>query len=99
MRNLAARIARTKGTGTWGLQKTTDTLYVANFGPGPVRIQDYRCENREKRRVKRRHRCHLIGQDSLFQKILIITPKKQTVHPGDAFEDTAIKPGFEIVKF
>jgi hypothetical protein len=25
--------------------------------------------------------------------------KKQTVQPGDAFEDTAFKPGFEIVKF
>jgi hypothetical protein len=29
----------------------------------------------------------------------MITPKKQTVQPGDAIEDTAIKPGFEIVKF
>jgi hypothetical protein len=26
-------------------------------------------------------------------------PPKQTVHPGDVFEDTAFKPGFEIVKF
>ncbi len=25
--------------------------------------------------------------------------QKQTVQPGDAFEDTAFKPGFEIVKF
>jgi hypothetical protein len=37
--------------------------------------------------------------DSLFQKTLIMTPKKRTVQPGDAFEDTALKPGFEIVKF
>jgi hypothetical protein len=27
------------------------------------------------------------------------SPKKQTVQPGDAFEDTVLKPGFEIVKF
>jgi hypothetical protein len=26
-------------------------------------------------------------------------PKKRTVQPGYAFEDTAFKPGFEIVKF
>jgi hypothetical protein len=25
--------------------------------------------------------------------------KKRTVQPGDAFEDTALKQGFEIVKF
>jgi hypothetical protein len=41
----------------------------------------------------------LIGFDSLFQKALIITPKKQTAQQGDASEDTAFKPGFEIVKF
>jgi hypothetical protein len=41
----------------------------------------------------------LIGLDSLFQTILIITPKKRTVQPGDAYEDTAFKPEFEIVKF
>jgi hypothetical protein len=29
----------------------------------------------------------------------IITTKKQIVQPEDAFEDTAFKPGFEIVKF
>jgi hypothetical protein len=29
----------------------------------------------------------------------MITPKKQTVEPGKAFEDTALKPGFKIVKF
>jgi hypothetical protein len=26
-------------------------------------------------------------------------PKKRTVQTGDAVEDTAFKPGFEIVKF
>jgi hypothetical protein len=40
----------------------------------------------------------LIDLDSLFQKTLIITPKKLTIQPADAFEDTAFKPGFEIVK-
>jgi hypothetical protein len=37
--------------------------------------------------------------DSFFQKTPIINPKNRTVQPGDAFEDTAFKPGFEIVKF
>jgi hypothetical protein len=41
----------------------------------------------------------LIDLDSLFQKIPIIIPKKRAVQPGDAFEDTAFNPGFEIVKF
>jgi hypothetical protein len=26
-------------------------------------------------------------------------PQKRTVQPGEAFEDTAFEPGFEIVKF
>jgi hypothetical protein len=41
----------------------------------------------------------LIRLGSLFQKTQIITPEKRTVQPVDAFEDTAFKPGFEIVKF
>jgi hypothetical protein len=41
----------------------------------------------------------LIALDSLFQKTPTNTLKKQTVQPGDAFEDTALKPGFGIVKF
>jgi hypothetical protein len=41
----------------------------------------------------------LMGLDSLFQKTPIITSKKRTVQPGEAFEDTVFKPGFEIVKF
>jgi hypothetical protein len=49
-------------------------------------------------RVKRRHWCYWIGLDSLFQKTPIITPRERTVQPGDAFEDTTFKPGFEIVK-
>ncbi len=34
----------------------------------------------------------------LFTKTLIITSKIETAKPGDAFEDTAFEPGFEIVK-
>jgi hypothetical protein len=29
----------------------------------------------------------------------MITLEKQTLLPGEAFEDTAFKPGFEIFKF
>jgi hypothetical protein len=36
---------------------------------------------------------------SFFQKTPIITPEKQTVQPGGAFEDIAFKPGFAIVRF
>jgi hypothetical protein len=32
------------------------------------------------------------------KKKQFITTKKRTVQPGHAFEDTAFKPGFEIVK-
>ncbi len=39
-----------------------------------------------------------ICPDSLFQKTQISTPKKRNVQPGDAFEDTTFKPGFENVK-
>jgi hypothetical protein len=42
---------------------------------------------------------YLIRLDSLRKKTPNITPKKRTVQPGDAFEDTAFKPGFEIVRF
>jgi hypothetical protein len=37
---------------------------------------DYRYEDRKKLARKRRHWCHLIGLDSLFQKTTITTPKK-----------------------
>jgi hypothetical protein len=50
-------------------------------------------------RVNGRHWCHLIGLDYLFQKTPIINPKTPTVQPRDAFEDTAFKTGFEVVKF
>ncbi len=39
-----------------------------------------------------------MGLDDLFQKTLIITSKKQTVQPEDAFEDTTFKLSIEIVK-
>jgi hypothetical protein len=45
------------------------------------------------------HWWHFLGLDSPFQKTPIITLKKRTVQPRDAFEDTAFKPGFEFVKF
>jgi hypothetical protein len=66
-----------------------------------VHIIDYRCEARIFfffLRIKRWRWCYLIGHDYLFRKTLTITPKKLTVQPADAFEDTAFKPGFEIVK-
>jgi hypothetical protein len=37
-----------------------------------------------------------VGLDSLFQGTTIINTKKRNIHPGDAFEDTAFKQGFEI---
>ncbi len=45
-------------------------------------------------RVKRRHGCHLIGLESwlpLSEKLRRWPPKKRTVQPGDAFEDTTFK--------
>jgi hypothetical protein len=36
---------------------------------------------------------------TLFQKTPIITTKKRIFQPGDEFEDTAIRPVCEIVKF
>jgi hypothetical protein len=41
-------------------------------------------------------RCVLIPS---FRKPRSPLPKKRTLQPRDAFEDTAFKPGFEIVKF
>jgi hypothetical protein len=60
---------------------------------------DYRCEGREKVGA-------LSGQvmplDRSWLPRLenpIIPTKKRAVQPGDAFEGTACKPGFEVVKF
>jgi hypothetical protein len=36
--------------------------------------------------------------DFLFQKSPIIAPRTRIVQPGDAIEDTAFKPEFEILK-
>jgi hypothetical protein len=39
-------------------------------------------------------------RNSLFPKTLIIYhPQKLSFQPGDAFDNTAFKEGFEIVKF
>jgi hypothetical protein len=64
----------------------------------PFYRMDHKCEDRKKKSwlVKRRHWCHYKGLDSLYQTILLITPKRRTVQPRDAFEDTALKPEFEI---
>jgi hypothetical protein len=60
---------------------------------------DYRWGDGKKRwRVKRRRWCHYIGLYFLIQNTQIIIPKKRTVQPRDISEDTAFKPGFEIVK-
>ncbi len=31
-----------------------------------------------------------------FEKTPILTPEKRTFQPGNAFDDTAFKPGFQI---
>jgi hypothetical protein len=54
------------------------------------RLQMYRQEKKkESWRVEMRHWHHSIGLDSLFQKTQMFTPKKRTVRPGDAIENTA----------
>ncbi len=40
-----------------------------------------------------------LGLDSRFQKTPIITRKNRAAQPGNAFEDTELKPGFEIARF
>ncbi len=65
-------------------------------------VIDYGCEDRKiSWRVRKRHLCHSIGLDSIFQKTLIITPPKEdrTVQPAEeAFEDRAFKLGFQIFR-
>jgi hypothetical protein len=39
-----------------------------------------------------------MGLYSLSQITPIISPKERNVHPGDAFEDIAFKPGLKVVK-
>ncbi len=47
------------------------------------------CRQKKSWRVERRHWRHSVGLDSLFQKTPTFAPKKRTVKPGDAFENTA----------
>jgi hypothetical protein len=64
----------------------------------PVSTIDYRCEDREKV-GEWRDEIGAIRKVLTFSfRTLITTPKKQTVQPEDAIEDTTFKPGFEIVK-
>ncbi len=53
---------------------------------------------KEGARIERRHWRHSIGLGSLFQKTPMFTPKKRTVKPGDAFENTAFYQWFENVR-
>jgi hypothetical protein len=53
---------------------------------------------REKKVAKLRGEVVYTSFEYLFQKTLIINPKKQVIHLGDAFEDTAFKLEFETVK-
>jgi hypothetical protein len=61
---------------------------------------DYRCENRRKIDELRGD----IGAiryalNSSFRRPRSTPPKMRTVQPGEAFEGTAFKPGFDIIKF
>ncbi len=58
---------------------------------------DYRCEDRKKVGELRKYIGAIrVGLDYLFQKK---KKKIRTVEIKTAFEDTAVKTGFEIVKF
>ncbi len=56
------------------------------------------CRQKKSWRVERRHWRHSIGLDSLSQKTPMFTPKKRTVMPRDAFENTAFLQWFENVR-
>jgi hypothetical protein len=73
----------------WGVM--TGVFWKIEPRPEVLSNIDYRCADKKKNswRVERRHWRHLIGFDSLFQKILVFTPKKWTVKPRDAIENTA----------
>jgi hypothetical protein len=49
----------------------------------------FRQKKKKSWRVERRHWRHSIGLGFLFQITPMFTPKKRTVKPGDAFENTA----------
>jgi hypothetical protein len=75
------------------------------FGQGqefldPTQVVEYKCGNRRKVIELRGG----VGANwevltPSFRKLRSSPPKKRTVQPGDAFEDTNFKLGFEIVKF
>ncbi len=63
---------------------------------------DYRWLDRKKKTVDElRGEIGAISQvlNPSLRKPQSSLPKKRSVQLGDAFEDTAFKPGFEIVKF
>jgi hypothetical protein len=61
---------------------------------------DYRCENRKKDGdIRSNILVPLIWSSLSLSENPDSNPQKGTVQPQDAFEDTAFKPGFEIVKF
>jgi hypothetical protein len=66
---------------------------------GRTAIRLYRCEDKTKVGELR-------GDIGALRKVLtsssrrpVYHPQKRTVQPGDAIEETAFNPGFEIVKF
>jgi hypothetical protein len=63
---------------------------------------DYRCADEKEKMVKLKKRAlyRYIGLDSWFIQIIpIITVEKQTVEPGNTFEDIVFQVLFKISKF
>jgi hypothetical protein len=63
---------------------------------------DYRCEVKKKKTKKINKKSLRVWKrywDILLSKYQIITPKKRTVMPEDAYNDTVFDFGVEIVKF
>jgi hypothetical protein len=72
----------------------------STFLTNPESTIDYKFEDRENVGQLRNDIGGVrLGLDSRFRKTAIITLKKRTVQPGDVFEDTGFKLGFEIAKF
>jgi hypothetical protein len=61
-------------------------------------VTDYRCEDKKLGDLRGKIGVISLVLSPSFRKPQS-SPKKRTVQPEDAFEDTALKPGFEIVKF
>jgi hypothetical protein len=73
---------------------------LVSFRAGDFLSIDYRCEDRKNVGELRGD----VGAvrwvlTPSFRKPRSSPPKNRTVQPGDAFEDIAFIPGFEIVKF